>query len=88
VRYADEQGRTWGTPGAPSTVPTLHEGVKQKAWFCGPPSQIIEGIKSVEARYPGLADFMIHWAEGLPPSEFIEQLRWFAREVMPAFDRG
>ena len=23
VRYADEQGRTWGTPGAPARVPTL-----------------------------------------------------------------
>jgi len=28
---------------------------------------------------------MIHWAEGLTPKEFKEQLRWFAREVMPAF---
>jgi len=28
---------------------------------------------------------MIHWAEGLPAKEFKEQLRWFAREVMPAF---
>jgi hypothetical protein len=28
---------------------------------------------------------MIHWAEGLSPKEFMEQLRWFAREVMPAF---
>jgi hypothetical protein len=27
---------------------------------------------------------MIHWAEGLGPKEFIEQLRWFARDVMPA----
>ena len=25
------------------------------------------------------------WAEGLPPAEFKDQLRWFAREVMPAF---
>jgi alkanesulfonate monooxygenase SsuD/methylene tetrahydromethanopterin reductase-like flavin-dependent oxidoreductase (luciferase family) len=88
VRYADEEGRTWGTPGAPSTIPSLREGVKQKAWFCGSPSQVIEGIKSIEAKYPGLEDFMVHWAEGLPPSEFIEQLRWFAREVMPAFNRA
>jgi hypothetical protein len=29
---------------------------------------------------------MIHWAEGLSPREFEEQLRWFARDVMPAFD--
>ena len=88
VRYADEQGRTWGTPGAPAEIPTLAEGVKQKAWFCGPPDQIIDGIKSIEARYPGLEDFMIHWAEGLPPAEFIEQLRWFAKDVMPAFNRA
>jgi hypothetical protein len=59
--------------------------VAQKAWFCGPPGQIIDGIKSIEAKYPGLEDYMIHWAEGLSPREFEEQLRWFARDVMPAF---
>ena len=88
VRYADEQGRTWGTPGAPARVPSLRDGVEQKAWFCGPPAHVIEGIKSIEAKYPGLEDFMIHWAEGLPPEEFKEQLRWFARDVMPAFNRA
>ncbi len=85
VRYADEQGRTWGTPGAPSRTPLLKDGVAQKAWFCGPPAEVIDGIKSIEAKYPGLEHFMIHWAEGLPPKEFKEQLRWFAKDVMPAF---
>jgi alkanesulfonate monooxygenase SsuD/methylene tetrahydromethanopterin reductase-like flavin-dependent oxidoreductase (luciferase family) len=85
VRYADEQGRTWGTPGAPARTPSLRDGVQQKAWFCGPPAHVIEGIKSIEAKYPALDQFMIHWAEGIPPKEFKEQLRWFAREVMPAF---
>jgi len=85
VRYADEQGRAWGTPGAPATIPTLAEGVKQKAWFCGPPKHVIEGIKAIEAKYPGLEHFMIHWAEGIGPKEFKEQLRWFAKDVMPAF---
>jgi hypothetical protein len=87
VRYADEQGRTWGTPGAPARVPNLADGIEQKAWFCGPPQHVIDGIKSIEAKYPGLEDFMIHWAEGLSPKEFKEQLRWFARDVMPAFRR-
>ena len=87
VRYADEQGRTWGTPGAPARVPNLKDGIQQKAWFVGPPSRVIDGIKSIEAKYPGLEQFMIHWAEGIPPKEFKEQLRWFAREVMPAFAR-
>ena len=27
VRYADEQGRPWGTPGAPTAVPTIRDGV-------------------------------------------------------------
>ena len=85
VRYADEQGRTWGTPGAPARTPFLRDGIAQKAWFCGPPTHVIEGIKSVEARYPGLEHYMIHFAEGLTLREFTEQLQWFAREVMPAF---
>ncbi len=85
VRYADEHGRTWGSPGAPTTVPKLTDGVKQKAWFCGPPAEVIDGIKSIEAKYPGLENFMIHWAEGLSPKEFKDQLRWFAKDVMPAF---
>jgi alkanesulfonate monooxygenase SsuD/methylene tetrahydromethanopterin reductase-like flavin-dependent oxidoreductase (luciferase family) len=85
VRYADEHGRTWGTPGAPAKIPSLRDGVRQKAWFCGSPQQVIDGIKSVEAKYPGMEDFMVHWAEGLSPVDFEEQLRWFARDVMPAF---
>ncbi len=88
VRYADEQGRVWGTPGAPASVPKLAEGVKQKAWFCGTAKDVIDGIKSIEAKYPGLENFMIHWAEGLTPAEFKEQLRWFAKDVMPAFKNG
>jgi alkanesulfonate monooxygenase SsuD/methylene tetrahydromethanopterin reductase-like flavin-dependent oxidoreductase (luciferase family) len=87
VRYADEHGRAWGMPGAPARVPTLREGVDQGAWLCGPPSRVIDGIRAMEARYPGLDQMMIHWAEGIPPREFQEQLRWFAREVMPAFRR-
>ncbi|MBI2204352.1 MAG: LLM class flavin-dependent oxidoreductase [Candidatus Rokubacteria bacterium] len=87
VRYADEQGRVWGTPGAPARIPTLAEGVRQKAWLVGRPEDVIEEIRAVEAKYPGLDQMMIHWAEGLSPKEFKEQLTWFAREVMPAFTR-
>ena len=85
VRYADELGRTWGMPGAPVRVPTLADGIAQKAWLCGPPSQVIEIIKEYEAKYPGLDQMMIHWAEGMPREEFKEQLLWFAKDVMPAF---
>src|SRR4029453_3336022 len=52
VRYADEQGRSWGTPGAPARVPTLREGVEQKAWLVGRPPQEIDTIRAIQARYP------------------------------------
>lgn len=87
VRYADEYGRPWGTPGAPARVPTLKDGVEQKAWLIGPPAQVIETIREFEAKYPGCEEMMIQWAEGLAPKDFKAQLRWFARDVIPAFRR-
>ncbi len=85
VRYADEQGRTWGTPGAPARTPYIEDGVEQKAWICGPPEDLILFLKEMENKYPGLEHVILHWAEGMPRAEFMEQLRIFAREVMPAF---
>jgi hypothetical protein len=70
VRYIDDQGRLWGSPGAPSGVPSLRDGVAQRAWLCGPPAMIIERIREIEGRYPGLDQMMIHFPEGMPPAEF------------------
>ena len=85
VRYVDEQGRPWGTPGAPARTPRIEDGVEQKAWICGTPAQFIDFLRGIETRYPGLEHIILHWAEGMPRDEFIEQLKLFAREVMPAF---
>ena len=87
VRYADEQGRPWGTPGAPTRLPTLRDGVAQQAWLLGPPAKLIETLRRWEADYPGLDQVMLHWPEGMHMAEFKEQLTLFAREVMPAFRR-
>jgi alkanesulfonate monooxygenase SsuD/methylene tetrahydromethanopterin reductase-like flavin-dependent oxidoreductase (luciferase family) len=87
VRYANEDGRPWGAPGAPARVPTLREGIAQKAWLCGPAGKIIDSIREFESRYPGLEQVMLHWPEGTPAAEFHQQLARFAREVMPAFRR-
>ena len=87
VRYADEHGRPWGTPGAPTGVPTIEEGVRQKAWLIGPPSRVLDRLRELESEYPGLEDIVLHWPEGMPAEEWIAQLRIFAREVMPAFSR-
>jgi alkanesulfonate monooxygenase SsuD/methylene tetrahydromethanopterin reductase-like flavin-dependent oxidoreductase (luciferase family) len=85
VRYADEHGRPWGTPGAPTGVPTIEEGVRQKAWLLGPPSEVIARLKDLQAEYPGLEDIVLHWPEGMPASEWQAQLQRFAETVMPAF---
>ena len=85
VRYADEHGRTWGTPGAPARTPYIEDGVQQKAWICGPADDFIAFLKDLESKYPGLDHVILHWAEGMPRAEFMEQLRLFAEEVMPAF---
>jgi alkanesulfonate monooxygenase SsuD/methylene tetrahydromethanopterin reductase-like flavin-dependent oxidoreductase (luciferase family) len=87
VRYADDQGRPWGTPGAPTGVPNIEEGVRQKAWLIGPPSVVIERLRELEAEYPGLEHIVLHWPEGMPADEWIQQLRAFARDVMPSFGR-
>ena len=87
VRYADDQGRPWGTPGAPTGVPSIEEGVRQKAWLIGPPSVVIGRLRDLESEYPGLEHIVLHWPEGMPADEWIDQLRAFARDVMPAFAR-
>ena len=63
----------------------MTDGVQQKAWFCGPPSEFVEFFRDMERKYPGLEDIVLQWAEGMPWPEFREQLSVFAREVMPAF---
>ena len=85
VRYADERGRTWGTPGAPARTPRIEDGVQQKAWICGTPEDFVATLKDFERKYPGLEHVILHWAEGMPRAEFLEQLRIFSAEVMPHF---
>ncbi|MEZ5099659.1 MAG: LLM class flavin-dependent oxidoreductase [Thermoleophilia bacterium] len=83
VRYTDEEGRQWGSPGAPSGSPRIEDGVAQGAWLCGPPEHVAERIRALEERYPGLDQLMLHWPEGMPKAVFFEQLRRFAAEVVP-----
>ena len=85
VRYADEQGRMWGTPGAPARLPTIEDGVEQRAWLCGPPEEIVAQLRAYEDEYPGLDQVILHWPEGMPREDFFRQLGWFAEGVMPHF---
>jgi len=86
VRYTDEQGRMWGTPGAPARTPQVEDGVQQKAWICGPPEHFIDTLKEVEEKYPGLEDVFLQWPEGMALGELSGQLEIFSQKVIPAFN--
>jgi len=86
VRYVDEEGRMWGSPGAPARTPMVEDGVQQKAWLCGSPEYFIETLKEMEEKYPGLEDVFLQWPEGMPWSEMSDQLEIFSKEVIPVFN--
>ncbi len=66
-------------------LPSLKDAVASGAALCGPPELIIEKLKKVEERYPGLQRINVGQPVGTPQKALLEQLEWFAREVMPAF---
>jgi len=68
-------------------LPTIEEAVSKGAYLCGPPAQIIEALMRVEKDYPGLERISVSHPIGAPESVMLEQLEWFAAEVMPAFTR-
>jgi len=66
-------------------LPTLEAAVKSGAFLAGPPDLIIEQLKTVEKNYPGLETLDVGHPVGTPQKVILEQLEWFAKEVMPAF---
>ncbi len=74
---------------APSAgLPTLQEAVKAGAWLCGPPELIAEKLMAIQDRYPGLEHINVGCTTmGTPQKVILEQLEWFAKEVMPAFKK-
>jgi alkanesulfonate monooxygenase SsuD/methylene tetrahydromethanopterin reductase-like flavin-dependent oxidoreductase (luciferase family) len=68
-----------------ANLPTIEEAVETGSFLCGPPELIIEKLKQVEARYPGLDRVGMQHPMGTPEKIICEQLEWLAEEVMPAF---
>ena len=76
------QGRfAASTPG----LPTIDSRVGQHIWLCGTPEEVIAQLKEFEERYPGMEHINVSSSIGTPKAVIIEQLEWFAKEVMPAF---
>jgi hypothetical protein len=71
---------------AEARIPTLEDAVKAGSWYCGPPEGFIDYLKNLEEKYPGLEYVNVASSSvGTPKKIILEQLGWFAKEVMPAF---
>jgi len=66
-------------------LPTIGEAIDKGGVLCGSPDEIIEHLKKLEERYPGLDRVMASLTVGIPKTLVLEQLERFATEVMPAF---
>jgi alkanesulfonate monooxygenase SsuD/methylene tetrahydromethanopterin reductase-like flavin-dependent oxidoreductase (luciferase family) len=69
-------------------LPTIRDAVRTGAYLCGPPDRIVEKLKALEDRYPGLRRVNVSHPIGTPQKVILQQLEWFAKEVMPAFKDG
>jgi alkanesulfonate monooxygenase SsuD/methylene tetrahydromethanopterin reductase-like flavin-dependent oxidoreductase (luciferase family) len=68
-------------------LPTIEHAVKGGAYLCGPPAQIIDDLMRLEQQYPGLERISVSHPIGTPEAVMLEQLEWFAADVMPAFTK-
>ena len=84
---SDEQISALGDPArAPfAGLPTLEQAVESGSWLCGPPDLIAEKLLRIQELYPGLEEVNMGNVIGTPQSVILEQLDWFARDVMPNF---
>jgi alkanesulfonate monooxygenase SsuD/methylene tetrahydromethanopterin reductase-like flavin-dependent oxidoreductase (luciferase family) len=68
-------------------LPRIEDAINAGGVLCGSPEQIIEHLKAIEKRYPGLDRVSVSLSVGVPKSACLEQLERFATEVMPAFGK-
>ena len=83
----DEQIAAMRDPALAGTVklPTIEDAVKAGGFLAGRPEDVIEALKAVEKRYPGLDRVICATPLGTPLDVQLEDLDRFAKEVIPAF---
>jgi alkanesulfonate monooxygenase SsuD/methylene tetrahydromethanopterin reductase-like flavin-dependent oxidoreductase (luciferase family) len=86
----DEQIAAMRDPALAATVklPGIEDAVKAGGFLAGTPADIIEQLKAVEKRFPGLDRVICATPLGTPLDVQLEDLDRFAKEVMPAFGAG
>jgi hypothetical protein len=81
----DEQIAAMRDPALIGTVklPTIGDAVKAGGFLAGRPEDIVEQLKAVERRYPGLDRVICATPLGTPLEVQLEDLDRFAKEVIP-----
>ncbi|HUS98319.1 MAG TPA: LLM class flavin-dependent oxidoreductase [Hyphomicrobiaceae bacterium] len=70
---------------ASTKLPRIEDAVAAGGFLTGTADDIIEQLKAVEAKFPGLERVSCSMPLGTPLNVALEQLERFAKEVMPAF---
>jgi alkanesulfonate monooxygenase SsuD/methylene tetrahydromethanopterin reductase-like flavin-dependent oxidoreductase (luciferase family) len=83
----DEQIAAMRNPALADTIklPRIEDAVAAGGFLAGTPADIIEQLKAVEKRYPGLDRVVCATPLGTPLAVQLEDLDRFAKEVIPAF---
>ncbi len=83
----DEQIEAMRNPALAGTVklPVIEDAVKAGGFLAGRPEDIVEQLKAVEKRYPGLDRVICATPLGTPLDVQLQDLDRFAKEVIPAF---
>jgi alkanesulfonate monooxygenase SsuD/methylene tetrahydromethanopterin reductase-like flavin-dependent oxidoreductase (luciferase family) len=86
---SDEQIEAMSDPSRAPTanLPKIEDAIAAGGFLCGSPAQLVEHLKALEERYPGLDRISVSLSVGVPKAVALEQLEWFASEVIPAFKR-
>ena len=84
---SDEQIAAMRDPqlAATTKLPTIEDATKAGGFLAGRPEDIVEQLKAVEKRYPGLDRVICATPLGTPLAVQLEDLDRFAAEVIPAF---
>ena len=60
-------------------LPRIEDAVKAGGFLTGTPDEIIDPLKTLEENYPALDRVSVSLSVGVPKSEALEQLEWFAQ---------
>jgi alkanesulfonate monooxygenase SsuD/methylene tetrahydromethanopterin reductase-like flavin-dependent oxidoreductase (luciferase family) len=63
-------------------LPTLEKACEIGSWYCGPPDGFVEFLQALSEKFPGLEEVNVQSSIGTPESVMLEQLDWFAKDVM------